>query len=324
MPTQTTYGKAFEYACLLALHNKYQSSQTVVIEQSAQLKTASQKYASLPDDAKVDLMLAADAACRIIDRLEPQLAYPVESSDCLTLTLMPDSAGQAGDVRDVVCLRCGNNWEIGLSCKHNHEAVKHSRLSATIDFGREWFGKNCSNAYFDTVTPIFNGLRDLRDKGRNANNPVLWRNLPKKFDDYYVPVLNAFMEELKRLNENYPTEIPALLIKYLLGRKDFYKVITIDESKLTKVQVINIYRTLYKKSGKHKAQGASSPLRLPTRFYHIGFKPGSQTTIEVICDEGWNISMRLHNASTEVEPSLKFDVQLEALPSAVHTEVEPW
>ena len=53
MPTQTTYGKAFEYACLLALHNKYQSSQTVVIEQSAQLKTASQKYDSLPDDEKV-------------------------------------------------------------------------------------------------------------------------------------------------------------------------------------------------------------------------------------------------------------------------------
>lgn len=324
MPTQTTYGKAFEYACLLALHNKYQATQTVVIQESPQLQTALNKYNSLNRAEKTNLLSAADAACRIIDRLEPQLAYPSDTSDHLTLELMPDAAGQSGDVRDIVCLRLGNNWEIGLSCKHNHEAVKHSRLSDTIDFGKDWFNKNCSKAYFDEVIPIFSHLRALRDKGRANAKPILWRDIPNKSKIYYMPILNAFIKELSRLNERYPNEIPALLIKYLLGKKDFYKVITNDEHRLTKVQVINIYKTLYRKSGNHKAIGASVPLRLPDRFYHIDFKPGSQTTIEVICNEGWNISMRLHNASSEVEPSLKFDVQLEAFPSAVHTEVEPW
>ncbi|RPD37239.1 HaeIII family restriction endonuclease, partial [Candidatus Liberibacter solanacearum] len=31
-------------------------------------------------------------------------------------------------------------------------------------------------------------------------------------------------------------------------------------------------------------------------------------------DGGWNISFRLHNASSKVEPSLKFDIQLVKTP----------
>lgn len=63
---------------------------------------------------------------------------------------------------------------------------------------------------------------------------------------------------------------------------------------------------------------------MPTQFYHIGFKPDSDNTIEVVCDEGWQISMRIHNASSRVEPSLKFDVQLISMSSSVHAQVEPW
>lgn len=34
--------------------------------------------------------------------------------------------------------------------------------------------------------------------------------------------------------------------------------------------------------------------------------------------------MRIHNASSKVEPSLKFDVQLISFPSSVYAQVEPW
>ena len=34
--------------------------------------------------------------------------------------------------------------------------------------------------------------------------------------------------------------------------------------------------------------------------------------------------MRIHNASSRVEPSLKFDVQLVSFPSSVYTQTEPW
>ena len=148
--------------------------------------------------------------------------------------------------------------------------------------------------------------------------------MPDKAERYYVPILNAFMEELRRLDKENPGEIPSLLIQYLIGRNDFYKVITDDTHRCTKVQVINLYGTLHVKSGKHKAMTSINLLKLPKRFFHIGFKPDSDNTIEVICDEGWNIAMRLHNASSEVEPSLKFDVKLEALPSSIYTEVAPW
>ena len=65
-------------------------------------------------------------------------------------------------------------------------------------------------------------------------------------------------------------------------------------------------------------------LKMPSQFYHIDFKEGSNNTIEVVCDEGWQISMRLHNASSKVEPSLKFDVNLISLPSSAYTQLEPW
>ncbi len=45
---------------------------------------------------------------------------------------------------------------------------------------------------------------------------------------------------------------------------------------------------------------------------------------EVVCDEGWQISMRIHSASSRVEPSLKFDVRLVSFPSSVFTQTEPW
>lgn len=64
---------------------------------------------------------------RIIKRLEPQLTEP-NGNEPLFLSLQADAEGIKGDVRDVLCIRKKNGWEIGLSCKHNHHAVKHSRL----------------------------------------------------------------------------------------------------------------------------------------------------------------------------------------------------
>ena len=65
-------------------------------------------------------------------------------------------------------------------------------------------------------------------------------------------------------------------------------------------------------------------MKHPSNFYEIGFKEGSRNTIIVVCDQGWNVSMRIHNASSKIEPSLKFDVQLIAMPSSILTQIEPW
>ncbi len=54
------------------------------------------------------------------------------------------------------------------------------------------------------------------------------------------------------------------------------------------------------------------------------FKKNSSTILELIMDNGWQISFRIHNASSKVEPSLKFDVQLILQPTALFVIDMPW
>ena len=323
MGKQTEQGKAFEYACVNAIYEKYKDFQVIEVEESRQMKTAKGFFEGLDRMKRYNLMLAAKSAVRIIEKLEPQLKYP-DNNEPLILSIQTDASGMSGDVRDLLCIRNQNNWHIGLSCKHNHHAVKHSRLSETIDFGKEWFGKSCSEQYFSEVVPLFRELRIMRDESKESGHPVLWNEISDKFDTYYVPILKAFMDELIRIDRKFPNEIPTLLIRYLIGRYDFYKVITDDRHRATRVEAVNIAGTLNKSSEGHDTIVKVPMLKMPSKFYHIGFKTNSKNTIEVVCDEGWAVSMRLHNASSKVEPSLKFDVNLISLPSSIHAQVEPW
>ena len=322
--SNTENGKAYEYACLIALKDflAKQSGGSVSIVASEAYNTARKAFEKAKMSGCSDnLVQAANAAARVILRLEPQLQY---GNDDLTLIIQTDAQGIAGDVRDVVCIRKTNGWEIGLSCKHNHHAVKHSRLSGTIDFGAEWLGIPCSQKYFEQIGPVFQELRDIKDKAVAEGLDVpLWNTIPDKAARFYIPVLNAFLEEMNRLAQDN-LNVPGQLIKYMLGRYDFYKVITDDRHKTTRVEAVNIAGTLNKPAGSHCSIVDVPKLRLPTRFYHMGFIPESDNKIEIICDEGWSLTMRIHNASSKIEPSLKFDVQLISLPSSIHAQVEPW
>lgn len=321
---QTENGKAFEYACLLAIYNECKDSEKLSIRDDAPFNTAKKCYVNIKDESeKKKLDYASNAAAKAICQLEPRLLENkyINDESYLTLGIQPDSAGEIGDVRDVVCIRSSNGWEIGLSCKHNHDAVKHSRLSATIDFGNEWFGYPCSNKYFSEVVPKFNELKRIRD---DSHNQKLWSELgDKKITDYYVPILRSFKDELTRLYKDH-SDVPERLVHYLLGENDFYKVITDERRHWTKIEAININGTLNKSAGRKKAQISIHQLRMPTTFYHVDFKQDSGNTIQVVCDQGWEISMRLHNASSRIEPSLKFDVRLISYPSDLFTQYVPW
>lgn len=322
--SNTEYGKAYEYACLIALRNHIsgRTDGIITILASDAYRTAQKAFEKAEREGLSDkLMCAANAAARVIVRLEPQLEY---GNGALALIIQTDAQGIAGDVRDVVCVRGANGWEIGISCKHNHHAVKHSRLSATIDFGSEWLGIPCSQQYFDTIVPIFNELSNMRaDAITNGESLPLWNNIPDKAERYYIPVLNAFLTELHNLSITN-SDLPSKLIEYMLGRYDFYKVITDDRHRTTRVEAINIAGTLNRPANGRRSIVDVSRLKLPTRFYHMGFVPNSNNKVEIVCDEGWTLTMRIHNASSKIEPSLKFDVQLVSLPSSIHAQVEPW
>ena len=317
---QVINGKAFEYACINSLYIYLSPDQDVNIENTPQLDTAYQAFLATSESMRNKLIRAANAATRVIKQLEPQLEYPNKNKP-LYLSIQADAQGRIGDVRDILCIRKQNEWEIGLSCKHNHRAVKHSRLSATIDFGTEWFDIPCSKEYFSDITPLFDELRNTRD---NSGGTAKWSDIENKNEKFYVPVLRAFINELKRLDNANTLAIPEKLIRYLVGKNDFYKVITEDARKITRIEAINISGTLNRPSEGKQSIVNVTKLKLPTRFHNIDFKPNSETTIEVVCDEGWTVSMRIHNASSRVEPSLKFDVNLISLPNTIHKQVEPW
>ena len=101
----------------------------------------------------------------------------------------PDRKGEEGDVRDILIIRSGIKWEIGLSIKHNHFAVKHSRLSPTIDFGKKWYNKSCSSEYWKTVLPIFDFLEQCRGKG------IAWHDMADKDEKVYITLLKAFKKD---------------------------------------------------------------------------------------------------------------------------------
>jgi hypothetical protein len=317
MAIQTELGKAFEYACLQSIYNALTDNQDIVIEQNSVLEVARERYQNASPDMQNKMDLGADAATRVILRLEPQLTTP-RNNIPLYLVIQEDAMGIAGDVRDVICIRRQNEWEIGLSCKHNHSAVKHSRLSDSIDFGDSWFGIPCTQDYFNEINLLFQELREMKE------NNMLWRDVENKEQRFYIPLLRAFMRELQRLDALHPGEIPNRLLRYLLGRNDFYKIITHDNRRVTQIQAFNIYNTLNRSSGNVRPLINIQQLIMPTRFFDISFRPHSGNTIIVTCDNGWTVSMRIHNASSKVEPSLKFDVQLTGVPPTLHTHYEAW
>lgn len=317
MAEQTLLGKAFEYACLVSIHNELRERQNVLIVTNGPYETARGFYNATPHEKRANMDLAANAAIRIIVNLEPQLQSTTETYP-LYLSIQEDARGIAGDVRDVICLKRDPDWEMGISCKHNHSAVKHSRLSETIDFGQEWLDIPCSTNYFETINPLFEELRQLKRLGWN------WRDIVDKDTRFYVPLLNAFINELENLYNQHHEQVPHALLNYLLGRNDFYKIITDDRSRLTKIQAYNLYGTLNKPAGQLRPQIRVPQLRLPDRINNIRFKDNSNNTIIIDCDNGWSISMRIHSASTAVEPSLKFDVNLQGIPPTLYTNFEPW
>ena len=69
---QTTYGKAFEYACVKELYGVLSGQEEVVIVDSPQMNTAQSLYNSLSEEMVEALDKAAIAAVRVILQLEPQ------------------------------------------------------------------------------------------------------------------------------------------------------------------------------------------------------------------------------------------------------------
>lgn len=302
-------GRAFEFACINTFEKEISKFREVRIEKNSNYDATHRAWNEITDNEKESLCSSALASVKTIFELEPLILE--DDDDILDLEIQGDQRGIEGDVRDVLFIRKGIQWEIGLSVKHNHFAVKHSRLSKNIDFGDKWFGIKCSDQYWKDVNPIFSNLEKEKKAGTE------WRDLPSKWDDVYVPLLQAFLDELNRSYSIHENIIPSKMVEYLLGHFDFYKVIGIDNEEITEIQTFNLRGTLNKSSKQKKPEITIPISNLPTRIVSADFNPDRKNVVEVYFDAGWQFNFRIHNASSKVEPSLKFDINIIGMPTTI-------
>ncbi len=302
-------GRAYEYAWCLALEQKLSVFKKVIVDKQNGFNACYRAYESLEKSLQERYLASAKQGVLLLLDCEPLLSEVIGSSQNeITLSLQKDKLGEIGDIRDILIYF--DRFCIGLSIKHNHDAVKHSRLSKDLDFGGKWLGVRVSQNYKDTIKPLFERLENAKKEG------MLWRDFPNKEQEIYAPLLQAFKKEVLRIDENKENKVPQKMVEYLLGKYDFYKAILLEREQKTKLEAYHFNNTL-NRSVKNKPKRIIPLSKLPTRMIYFDFKPKSFNTLELVLNEGWSFSLRIHNASSKVEPSLKFDIKLLSKPESV-------
>ena len=319
MAKQTKSGKSFEYALAIATYNKINNGQKVIIRNDDHFKTTKKHFESYSKKEQEQYLKAARSAIMHILKLEPRLENPTKKDDEITIAIQSDQRGMNGDIRDVLIIRSSNNWEIGFSAKNENSAVKHSRLSDKIDFGKKWVGVKCTSQYMQTVGVIFGNVRKLMQESKEKDKILLWRDIPTKITDYYIPLLDAFEKEICILANANPN-VPSRLLEYLIGTNDFYKIMKFKD--IVIIQGYNLHETLNIPSNSIIPKNKVPKLKFPTKIINVA-RSGENKTI-IIFDNGWQISFRIHNATSRAEPSLKFDVRLEGVPPSLYSHNELW
>lgn len=312
---QVKNGKAFEYALVMVYAEKIKAfGRNVSLKENSALTAAFRYYNLMSEDEKARYQEAARQTIDTMVRIEPGLTAQKDESDILNVCLKEDKEGEDGDVRDVVFSRESPRWEIGFSAKNNNDSVKHSRLSSVLDFGMSWVGVPCSQEYWDEIVPVFAYLKEAKSK------LLTWKDLGEdKTAKVYQPLLKAFKKELLKIDSENQ-KIPQKLISYLVGKQPFYKIIKDDIHNMVIVKAFNIQGSLNKTVNGVPPQYRTPKINLPTRIVEFEMKANSDNTLNLILDCGWEISFRLHNASTYVEKSLKFDIKMIGNPPILFTQ----
>ncbi len=285
-------GKAWQYGLAIQFRNALNAT----IKESPPKRVAEQYFASQSPSEKIRICTAAKEVVVFLKFHELRTDHVRE------IEIQSDKRGQHRDVRDILIHT--TNGVVGLSAKHRLSTIKYSRLSIKLDFGEKLYATPCSSNYWAAVTPIFDDLE--------ARKGSPWCELVNKHQDYYLPVLQALMDEISARGN------PELLMQYLLGRFPFYKVI--KDNGTVKTQSFNFNGSL----------GWGRRINLPQHIVHLE-RPmirknnkRSLTTAVMYLDEGWQVSFCLHSTTKEIEPSFKFEIKLIGAPVSLSSHEIPY
>lgn len=323
MASQTQSGKSFEYAIVRALTDliSLEGVSFLVVEDDM-LRTARKHFDSLSQNDQKTCITSARAGLEHLVYLEPRLLNQTSSEDVLRVYIQSSSTGAIGDPRDVIFSRTLHNWEIGVSCKNNHHDLKHSRLSPKIDFGLQWIGHPVSSQYWHETNFIFDKIQTLRDRGLNKWEEWLFEKnteIDDKNREFVIPVIEAFKTEMHRLCSDEAAS--AKILKYIIGSKDFYQVVSVPKQQLTQILTFNLYGTLNQPSQKQEPLVKIQASKLPSKLVDTEIQ---KTTMVAYFDRGWTLKFRLHTASSTIEPSLKFAIGLIGEPTSTYRNSCLW
>ncbi len=297
MAKQKENGMAFEWAVGKAISSE--TSLPIVIDKFSEVPRICYEE-KISERKRAVFDRAALAAVKHILVKEDICTWDISIS---SIKFNSDSAGQSGDVRDLIIE--GPVRSLGISCKANHEALKHPRLSGRLDFTKKWglSDSGCSLEYWNTIKPIFSELSAIK---KSSKGLAIWENLEDKAERFYWPILDAWESEIKRtVAESTDTEaqICKNFITYLIGKHDFYKIICRGSDRVD-LQAFNFSGLL-----------ATRQTKFPTVINLINNKNGGIYSKTIVFNHGFSINFRIHSASSKVESSLKFDINAIGLPA---------
>ncbi|WP_215737735.1 HaeIII family restriction endonuclease [Mesomycoplasma hyorhinis] len=222
------------------------------------------------------------------------------------IKLQKDFVGEKGDVRDIIIKSSKSNREIGISIKHNNYSIKHSCISQNSIFCINWFNNKCSETYTKEIEEFFKNI-ELK-----KSIYIKWNQIPKiEKNSLYVQLLEIFKSEIIRqflLNNS----ILRHLLEYLIGKNNFYKCIVFKNKSI--VQFFNL-KEIYESSLDQKNTIYKD--FFPTKILNFHLKENSNNTLILSLNNNWSFSFRIHNASSEIQKSLKFDIKLLTMPEKI-------
>ncbi|RAS80768.1 HaeIII family restriction endonuclease [Priestia endophytica] len=299
MSTTTNRGYGFEYSTIKQAN--YLLEGNIGPETKNWItKTGLVKYNMLTTNEQEGMERASNRIIEFLLEYEPWL------KDEPIIVEHVKAKGGATDVSDVR-LSSNIHKSVGISLKSNHDAVKHPRVSPTIDIAQNWLGIPTDNEYMLETTEIFQHF----NKYSQLNNYTKFKELSNSEKDelLYKPICEAFSELLIRSFNGKDGEVAIRhILPYLIGDRDFYKAKADFKRNELTVAAFDFNGTL----------GTRKRIHVPTRCLEVrvekGKRDGMHNYISLNFDRGWEVKMRLHTASSKIENSLKWDVQFVGIP----------
>ena len=274
MPIPNTLGRSYEYALcekIVSLFSNISFTNRALEEQRKDIS----HYETLSESEKQAYDLSVSKICN--DWLNTKIL----DDQSYSLDRLPDSAGVNGDVTDI---RLESNLStLNISLKHNHNALKHPRLTRVPT----WIDIKADSNYRRLYDTCWTNFIQMAEKLNP--NATLFRELVDIeenfiFDNLYNPLCNLVSNYLSNNISNIK-QVQSLF-KFMVGKYNFYKVIDTRDSVVIQDFI---------------------DMPMPT---DVKIQQTDKSYIQMNFDNGVILTLRLHTASSRISTkSIKFDVR---------------